>query len=57
MPRTEISLQQLTGFPRWEKSELPAAPVFRARDWTLLIGISSIAFQQQWPRIMAWMGF
>jgi hypothetical protein len=26
------------GFPPWEISELPQAPVFRARHWTLLIG-------------------
>ena len=26
------------GFPPWEKAELPAAPVFRWRRWTMLIG-------------------
>jgi Mn2+/Fe2+ NRAMP family transporter len=38
MITSKVSPHQSGYFPAWEKSELPPAPVFRMRQWTMLIG-------------------
>jgi len=38
MITAKVSPQETAYFPAWEKSELPPAPVFRMRQWTMLIG-------------------
>lgn len=35
---TEKSSKQSSGFLSWELAELPNAPVFRMRQWTILVG-------------------
>jgi Mn2+/Fe2+ NRAMP family transporter len=38
MIRLADSPPRAASLPRWEQSELPAAPVFHASDWRLLLG-------------------